>query len=211
MLYAKTKAGTLIQATPKSEAYCPGCGNCVHAKCGQINVWHWAHSSGRDCDPWHEPESKWHAAWKQSAPSCEVVIGPHRADIVTRSGVVVELQHSYLSVAEIQERERFYRNMIWVWDCREAFNTVHDKREYGSLTTQPFTVVTKRLHIEPKNDYYTFRWYHPRRTIAACKCPVYLDLGDQLFQVRRHYEGFRRGWGHLIEPSQFMYQVLWNF
>jgi hypothetical protein len=38
------------------------------AKCGQIRVWHWAHRAIRTCDPWWEPETKWHRDWKNQFP-----------------------------------------------------------------------------------------------------------------------------------------------
>jgi hypothetical protein len=44
---------------------------------------------------------------------------PPRADIVTASGVVVELQHSPISAETIAEREAFYGRMVWVFDARE--------------------------------------------------------------------------------------------
>jgi len=193
MLYARSKTGKIIEAAPHQEGYCPACGNCVIAKCGDVKVWHWSHVANRDCDPWHEPESQWHIDWKQSAPRCEVVIGPHRADIVTRDGVVVELQHSYLSVAEIQEREAFYQKMIWIFDCRDPY-------EQGRI----------QLRLDGEDRYF-FRWSHSRQTIASCIMPVYLDLGEWLLLIGRRYRGFRSGIGFLIDPNMFRYKFLWNF
>ena len=45
-------------------------------------------------------------------------MGPHRADIVTASGGVVEIQHSPISVDVITEREEFYgEHMAWIFDA----------------------------------------------------------------------------------------------
>ena len=38
----------------------------------------------------------------------------HRADIKTKTGLVIEFQNSPISPEKIQEREDFYGNMIWV-------------------------------------------------------------------------------------------------
>lgn len=106
-----------VEATPECRrAVCPSCRTTVIARCGEINVWHWAHESTTDCDPWHEGISDWHLAWQDQVPpdQREVVIGPHRADIRARDGTVFEVQMSPLSPEEIREREDFYGNMVWI-------------------------------------------------------------------------------------------------
>ncbi|MBL7893856.1 MAG: hypothetical protein JNK50_01090 [Bacteroidia bacterium] len=35
------------------------------AKCGTINIWHWAHEAIENCDDWYEPETQWHRDWKE--------------------------------------------------------------------------------------------------------------------------------------------------
>src|SRR5690606_11336812 len=99
--------GARIQATPGTlGATCPTCAAPVVAKCGRVNVWHWAHQSGVECDTWAEPVSQWHLDWQASVPEGrrEVTIGRHRADILTATGTVVEVQRSNISVEEIAER-----------------------------------------------------------------------------------------------------------
>lgn len=124
MLYAQATDGQQIKPTPNQSGYCPCCKSTVISKCGKTNIWHWAHES-KDCDPWYEPESEWHRSWKLTVPAeqTEVVIHKnnkkHRADIRLRNGLVVELQHSSISAEEIEAREAFYRDMIWLFDARE--------------------------------------------------------------------------------------------
>lgn len=192
MEWAKIPDGSRVRAEPGVTATCPCCNTTVIPKCGQVVSWHWAHK-GADCDPWAECESEWHSSWKEEWPEeCrEVVIGPHRADVCTPNGVVVELQHSHLPVEEIQERESFYKaavgRIVWLWDVVEPF-------EAG------------RLKIRPAGEYYTFRWSHARRTIAACTGPVYWDLGNGnvFFAAKMHHkerdEQGRIAWGTKFEP-----------
>jgi len=45
----------------------------------------------------------------------------------------------------------------------------------------------ERLDVRRQPDYVTFRWKHPRKSIAACRNPVYLDLDGALLSVRRIY------------------------
>src|ERR1035441_6865775 len=64
MMYAINAVGERIAPERQLDALCPGCRQPVMARCGDINVHHWAHVSGCECDPWHEPETRWHIKWK---------------------------------------------------------------------------------------------------------------------------------------------------
>jgi ssDNA-binding Zn-finger/Zn-ribbon topoisomerase 1 len=122
MQYANSLDGLKILAEPEVQgATCPSCGANVRAKCGNHNVWHWAHIDTEDCDTWSEPEGEWHLGWKEVFPQDwrEVVIGEHRADIRTTGGLVVELQHSSITPEVVAERENFYGNMIWIFDATD--------------------------------------------------------------------------------------------
>ena len=128
MLYATDEHQKKVTATPRSKGICPICKANVVSKCGEINIWHWAHQAKIDCDNWHEPETEWHLKWKSLFPkeSVEVTRGEnnqHRADILTENGVVIELQHSSISSSEIRKREEFYGGkMLWVIDGTEFVN-----------------------------------------------------------------------------------------
>lgn len=161
-----------IKASPGAVGFCPGCGAQLHPKCGEINVWHWAHAGG-DCDPWHEGETSWHLNWKALFPPDwqEVVMGPRRADIRTPR-FVIELQHSPISPAEIREREEFYGEMIWIFDVRSARTRIHFPQ--GGFSPRPHGSIV---------------WLRPRRSIFTCTKPVLLHLGKG-----RLYNAY--GWGH---------------
>lgn len=111
------KEDNRVKATPKSVASCPLCKQEMIAKCGEIKIWHWSHKSKKECDNWYEPESKWHINWKNEFPKeqQEVRIGNHIADIKTKSGTIIELQNTPISLKEVKEREKFYGNkLIWL-------------------------------------------------------------------------------------------------
>ena len=95
------------------------------AKCGTRVMHHWAHVSRRNCDPWWENETNWHREWKAKFPEeCREVshTAPdgelHRADIKTPTGIVIEVQHSTMTDQELESRETFYRNLVWIVDGR---------------------------------------------------------------------------------------------
>lgn len=199
-------------AEPKlAGATCPLCDGPVVPKCGEVNVWHWAHRTA-DCDPWAEPISQWHLSWQELAPKerREVIIGNHRADIVTPRGIVVEIQRSHLSTEQIAEREAHYGSMVWIFDATSAAtqpygchcaNTSPACRKSGCQARR-LDIRTPTQHTEP--TYRTFRWKHARRSIGACRKPVFLDLGDDLLLLGRIYigDGPVGGWGHIWTRDQ---------
>ncbi len=91
---------------PKLKGHCIGCGEDVVSKSGKVNIWHWAHSSRKHCDPWWENEGPWHREWKNNFPeSCQEIpmhdadTGElHIADVQTKNGLVIELQNSAISI-----------------------------------------------------------------------------------------------------------------
>jgi len=176
--------GRLVEAERGVQAVCPGCRSPVIAKCGDLVVHHWAHEVGDDCDRWSEPESPWHRRWKSyAAPERrEVVIGDHRADIQRSNGVVVELQHSSISAAEIAEREAHYKRMVWLFDARGlAFD---EDGEWRSAWQRSGLILRRHL-ARRGQDCWSFRWKMARKTIAACTKPTYLDLGrGKIFALR---------------------------
>jgi hypothetical protein len=119
MEFAYSDARIRTAATAGARGTCPLCAGLTIAKCGELVVHHWAHESRRDCDSWSEGETAWHRNWKAKFPAAwrEVTMGPHRADVRTKSGLVVELQHSAISPEEIRERESFYGWMVWIIDA----------------------------------------------------------------------------------------------
>ena len=153
--------------TPNMRAICPCCEQIVIAKCGSINAWHWAHESA-DCDPWSEPESLWHRRWKEAFTESrsEVIIGPHRADIVTPSGRVIEFQASPISAEMIAEREAFYGEMIWLFRA---------------------DMFIENVEMRKRDGFYSFRWKYPRKSLWTVRKPMYWDTGEDIFAIRKVY------------------------
>jgi hypothetical protein len=160
MLFAlDPTAHTRQRATPGKKGLCPTCKGDVLAKCGSRRIWHWAHRQV-ECDHWSETETEWHAGWKSCFPEdrCEVAKGKHRADIVTPTGYVIELQHSSLSEEEVCDREEFYGRMVWVLDA------------------EPFIA---NLGLEQHEDsvHLTWRRRRRRKVCADHHSPVWLVPG----------------------------------
>lgn len=199
MRYAILDGIKYSEPSPGCRAVCPGCGGVLIAKCGEINEWHWAHVSA-DCDSWSDGETGWHIGWKKLFPPqcCEVVLGPHRADVKI-GNEVIEFQSSSISVEDIRERERFYGSMTWVFDAQEAYASGR-----LSLRADP----TRRT----KKDFVvaTFRWKHARVSTAYCRQGVVLDVGrDYLLSVQKiHWGKYFSGWGILLPKAELVRQAM---
>lgn len=192
MLYAIDDNGNKVIATPGANAICPFCTGEVIAKCGAVNIWHWAHRSNF-CDSFSESETEWHLAWKSRFPKeyVEVPIEKngvrHIADVRLKSGLVIEFQHSPLSVYEIYDREVFYGNMLWVIDIQDCADYKPTGRGYWS-TDGYVELQGRRFEVNFKDTHSTFSWKHPRKTIAHITKKLYLDFHPlRLFEVRKMY------------------------
>lgn len=204
MLYAINDNDQKIAASPSNKATCSCCGGEVIAKCGKIKIWHWAHKSKAiDCN--FEPETNWHLQWKSYADPERTEVKVKRngmykmADIMLANGIVVEAQHSPISVDEIQLRERFYKNMFWIFDCRESYNKGRMLFTFNiDNVTEPHSeynpdsgrheMLTGSIDYKWAGLYYdSCYWSYPKKTILFAKKPIYLDLGPFMFRVHSQY------------------------
>jgi len=157
MLFAKDSNGDRISienADPKRVYYCPLCDGELVQKHGSQKIHHFAHKAALDddrysCDGWSNDMSEWHIDWQDAFPEeCrEVVVEKegirHRADVLINN-VVIEFQHSPISIEEFQDRNDFYRNdgrrVIWIFDMTENYEA-------------------KRIEPSINNsDTYTWKW-----------------------------------------------------
>ncbi len=188
-----------VEAIPKTKGICPLCGVQVISKCGTVNVWHWSHSTGENCDAWYEPESFWHKHWKLTFGMNNSEIGitknnkKHFADILTNENVVIELQNSPIPKPIIREREDFYgERMLWLINgdkfkenlSSKDFWEDQDYLEQMSLPHPPVRWIRSSPEIEKGPNGEFFKWNHPRKSWADVRRPVFIDISeDLLFRV----------------------------
>lgn len=173
--------------TRGARATCPDCGNTLVAVCGELVTHHWRHPSGGDCDQWSENVGPWHVSWQSlvDAKYVEVTRGEHRADILTVTEIVVELQHSPIKPDDIRAREAFYGDMVWLFDATFRFVDAH----LGEISV--FSLGrTKHLDF--------------------CSKPIFLDFGDYIVEVigftellSRRCHGFGRVRSHEWFSDQY--------
>lgn len=220
MLFAIAN-GEKIEAIPKTTGKCPLCERPVFSKCGEINVWHWAHSKDESCDSWYEPETQWHKNWKLTfgKDNCEIVISKdgirHIADIFTIDNVVIELQNSPIQKPIIRRRENFYgERMLWVINGKQFKHNflIHSRRlddEYYQRLNYVYSqygIVDKEtgeIFSRPKKEL-TFSWSWCRKSWNEVHRPVFIDFGDEnLFWVTSGM-GTSQGQGRLISKESFL-------
>lgn len=174
-------------------AICPCCHSPVKAFCGETNIFHWRHTNKADCDSWYEPESQWHVNWKNEFPVewREVVINKeatiHRADILTSSGVVLELQNSPISAETIREREVFYKDMVWLINCNNYRGNIKTK---SLLDIKLAEHRDQNEHIESYDpeDYVDIRDEKKRLNDLNKQLDRYRDKHNQALNKRRVFE-----------------------
>lgn len=174
-------AGERCEALPGLSARCPSCGSAVIARCGGHRVWHWAHRGALACDPWWEIETEWHRAWKNEFPAGwqEIIQTAqdgekHVADVKTKTGMVIEFQHSFLKPEERIAREAFYKKMVWVVDGRRR---KRDATQLLNCIGPCVRYYPPILHATNGEECALLRDWNFSRV------PVYFDLGD------RHEDG----------------------
>src|SRR3989339_151609 len=222
MLFAIVN-GEKVEAIPKTLGKCQLCERNVFSKCGEINIWHWAHHKDESCESWYEPETEWHKNWKLAfgKDNCEIVISKdgvrHIADIQTKDNVVIELQNSPIQKPIIRSRENFYgERMLRVIngkDFKHNFlifsSRLDDDAEYywrhNYIQTQHGTVDknTGEIVSRPKTGF-TFSWNWPRKSWTDVQRYLFIDFGDEnLFWVIDGM-GTSRGKGKKVSKESFL-------
>lgn len=143
-LNTKGERVTIEEAIKGEEYTCPDCRSKLIQKRGAVNIHHFAHAVGGDCDTWSEM-TEWHLAWQNQFDEQyrEVTLGEHRADIKV-DDYIIEFQHSPISEEDLKERIDFYTGygkLIFLFDLRDK------------------TIYSNRWRRN------TFIWKYPNRTI----------------------------------------------
>ena len=182
-------------------AVCPICGELVIPKCGSVKMHHWAHKTKQNCDPWWESETEWHRKWKDcfSKEFQEIImydneIGEkHVADVKTKTGFVIEFQHSLMKREEQISRENFYKNMIWVIDAREYYAKF--KEHINKLEKSD----SNKRYFYIRTNIWEFSIGFPNRWIDS-SVPVIFDFG--LHDCSEDENDKQKKWIYCVFPEK---------
>lgn len=160
----------ILDASKEKEYRCEYCNNiCIPAQ-GNINEWYFKHKDLSQCDDWFDSKnsmSKWHIDWQNKFPKRfqEVILNNHRADVKI-DNLIIEFQHSSLSIEKFNQRNDFYSQfgkLIWLFDFR-------DKE------------IKKQLELNPKYNIYL--WKHASKSISfnywIKGIEIYFQIEDDL-------------------------------
>lgn len=179
--------GQRREAQPGLSGECPVCEATTIAKCGEKNIWHWAHKGKRNCDRWWENETEWHRDWKNHFPvewqevvRCADDGEKHIADVKTDQDWVIEFQHSYIKPDERRSREAFYENMVWVVDGLRRKN---DLKQFTEAVRDERWVFQELLVV-------TLRHYDCRIVDewSTSRVPVFFDFGEEIFDFDEKFQ-----------------------
>jgi len=218
MLYAKTFDGQKVKASPslkesQTKVFCPFCDPLserpLRHNCGSQKIPYFSHPPGTFCNEYGK-ETDWHLEWKQKVHSdyCEVIMERngirHIADIKNNCNLVIELQHSKISQIDIEDREAFYDDMVWLFDATNP--TPKEKLEKPCKRIIDITLY--RVY-DPKSDvvFYEYHWKRARQWILNTKKPLFLDMGDDfIFYIPNG--SFEEGYCCEITKDHFIDKVL---
>ncbi len=147
--------GEKSEATKRARGLCPSCCSELTAKCGEVNVNHWAHKGNRNCDPWWENETDWHRSWKDKFPlEWQEIVHfdesgeKHIADVKTKTEWAIEFQYSFLNPEERRSRNAFYPKIVWVVSGARRKT---DKLQFQKILDESTIVIRepliKRVHF----------------------------------------------------------------
>lgn len=187
-------------------AICPICGKLVIPKCGNIKIHHWAHTTDSQCtDNWWENETEWHRQWKDNFPKeCQEYImhdditgEKHIADVRTKTGFVIEFQHSSIKPEEQQSREQFYKNMVWIVDVRKQY----DKFKQNIELLKHIQADRKYFYVEIHNkNCFPTKW-------LEAEVPVIFDFGvhDNINETEK-----QKRWLWCVFPEKYSKNLSYN-
>lgn len=156
---------------------CPVCDRPVRARCGKINIWHWAHIGKLECDPWWENETAWHRTWKEKFPPAwqEVALRAdngdrHRADVRTDGGWTIEFQYSHIDPDERRSRDEFYKRIAWVVNgSRRKRDAPQFAKAWNAAPPVKGVQHVRRLFLD---ECALLREW------ASSPSPIFIDFGD---------------------------------
>lgn len=172
---------------------------------------------------YYKGETPWHSDWKKAFPVgfreitfLNKLQGEyHRADVHTPCGTTIEFQNSPISLTELQSRERFYPNLVWVINgkkfkgfkilkhlpdvddarlsmfefCHKANLTMVKKEDVIANVQKPKVLTFHHPSLRDiplTSHYYSFCWRFPHKVWYEAKCPLIIDLGGHfLYQLKQ--------------------------
>lgn len=199
--------GERNEAKPGLSGQCQACGRSTVAKCGEVKIWHWAHSGKRMCDPWWENETDWHRNWKNCFPvDWQEFIQQdkngerHIADVKTAQGWVLEFQYSFLKPEERRARNAFYQKLVWVVNgARRSRDKLQFFKLLDELNPVSINPQVRKVYLD---DCALLREW------SGIHAPVFIDFGEEVLWCLLPTS--QNMWGYIVAFSRREFIELHN-
>lgn len=150
-------------------------------------------------------ERLWREIWQSYSPSeyleldFEVDHKIHTVDLIDKMGYIVELQHSNISLEEVQKREEIHQKMYWIVDASRAdwihLNSLVDESEVKSISKGYILVKERKVWW----SYFNRAMFLDLGVGLGCIEKVYYSPGMSRYYLCRlcSYEYFLQSLFHL--------------
>lgn len=194
---------TIDAAEEGKTYYCPICKQALIQKRGEIREHHFSHIGPKGAnkknyvpcsDKWHYDKTDWHIQWQKrfSDESYEKVLEfegkKHIADVLV-GDIVIEFQHSNISIEEFRDRNEFYTKcgykVIWIFDLIEEYNNGRIRLDEWKDNCYHWTYVKKlfrELELEKEKAILFFQSSDEEENIDEAAC---------LEKVSKSYDDFK--------------------
>ena len=169
----------IIDAIIGEQYYCPCCKSLLVQKKGSFLIWHFAHKYLDNCISYYDNKGEWHRKMQELFPENNREIFEsfssyrHIYDVLTESGIIIEFQHSPISLEDFKKRTKDYvfRSLmnktprpIWVFDYTERDFSLSPQRYENSPRRRK--LYWKRAtdlfgeYLDYKNDNMYELWFY---------------------------------------------------
>jgi len=166
-----------VLPTPHSHAFCPLCQFPLVAKCGSVNIWHWAHTFNSNC-PGAKLETAWHRRMKEKFPpnQCEIIV-KNDLGVVIADVYIPETNtmHEFDFKNQLTSEEIIKKNCIYARSGYNVMWTFHIDDESNNRLTRTSTL-----------EVYWFK--HGLRRLLDFKTPFHLSFDDDIFEVTSYWQ-----------------------
>ena len=199
-----------IENSVKGDSYsCPICGTPLIRKCGSLIAHHFAHKSAQ-CDPWyHDNKGPWHKEMQSyfRPEQCEVRIDGkcgefHIADVFIEhawnKNIVIEFQHSPISIEEFNARNDFYMHnnvnplfttnrVIWVFDFIDKDITARLHYDNARYLKSIYSLTGEEIYAD-------INWKRPSKIFSHIKgnpdVYIYFDIKLNYKNKEKYLNGY---------------------
>jgi|SRR3990167_753871 len=194
------------------KGFCFGCDQPVIAKCGEVNIHHWAHENLGECDGMKE-ETYWHKTWKEcfGEKYREVVIkkdgGKRIADVLIGNRVF-EFESRRIELVDLRIRTNFWLSCgyvpLWIFKCGDEGSNHYILDDFfnGNFNVN----IVPRYEETRTRGIYWFK--NGFKRLIGFRTPFVIDFSGVLMRIESYWYFEEKGRvyfrGKVVEISEII-------